>query len=843
MSDDCNDDVAELRHDALAATLVWVAGAWLASFVGSLIHREMGGGWIPAPLFVALIAITVADQLRRRRAIHAAAWALIAGLIAGPALLIWLSGPRESFFFLFLIPIIVASILMAGTAELRVATLVIPLIVGLATALQPQLTLSSINDIVAITWLPIFMCFCVAGLLSSNARNITALAEWAMDSQRKDARRAELFRRQHEQLRHALSRLEDANFQLRLLNAQLSEARRVAEIANQLKTRFLANVSHELRTPLHIILGVSEAAQSPPVAQSHSPSPALRRDLQRIQQSATHLNRLINDLLDLSRAEIDALELFPETIDVRALLSDVFQSMADDRGVTGEVEWRLDLPERLPYLQADPVRLRQILFNLLSNAAKWTQQGMITLGAIVEPPHLRISVADTGCGISIEQQQHIFEPFVTGAARGRRPDGIGLGLSITRRLVALHHGTLTLESRPAAGSIFHVYLPLPDLSGQPARLPETARPTLLLLVAQHEPASEITALAQRRRAPLRRVRTQSDVDALLVDTQPVGIIWDLDQATSDDWTIIQHIRSHPQLRCIPLLLYGQQQGETPDLTMGVTEFLIKPLTESTLVKHAHALRHAVGPLLIVDDDPPARECYETMLAKAFPGHTILLAENGAVALELLAHERPGLVILDLLMPEVDGFALLEALRADPATRQTPVLVLSGRMLSLEDVQRLNHAHVTFQSKKMLTSQEMLDQITRVISGDDALAQPTSALVKQAIAYIHQHYGRQLSRQEIAGFVGVSERYLTDIFHQELGLSPWEYLNRFRVMHAQRLLRETRAGISGIAAQVGFDDPSYFGRVFRKFAGQTPRAYREQPGDSIETAPVLMRDEG
>ncbi|HRC76665.1 MAG TPA: ATP-binding protein, partial [Kouleothrix sp.] len=247
------------------------------------------------------------------------------------------------------------------------------------------------------------------------------------------------------------------------LYAQEQAARAAAEKADQLKTRLLANVSHELRTPLNVVLGYSSAVLGNPAIYDTALPPALLHDLQQIYSSGEHLIRLINDLLDLSRAEINELDLFPELIEPRAFLSNVFGTMA--RGAAGgAVEWRAALPDRLPLIQADPVRLRQVLLNLLSNASKFTASGAVELGADVLPPHLHLWVQDTGAGIPIDLQERIFEPFVTSEQSKRRQEGVGLGLSITRRLVALHGGSMSLESQPGRGSTFHVYLPLPSIA-------------------------------------------------------------------------------------------------------------------------------------------------------------------------------------------------------------------------------------------------------------------------------------------------------------------------------------------------------------------------------------------
>jgi len=196
----------------------------------------------------------------------------------------------------------------------------------------------------------------------------------------------------------------------------------------------------------------------------------------------------------------------------------------------------------------------------------------------------------------------------------------------------------------------------------------------------------------------------------------------------------------------------------------------------------------------------------------------------------MSRETPCLVILDLVMPGMDGFEVLDWMRSNGQTRQVPVLILSARALTFEDVQRLErHALVTFQSKDVLSEEETMASVQRMLFGDDTLPLHTSGLVKRALAYLHQNYARPLSRWEIARAIGVSENYLSEIFRRELGLSPWEYLSRYRIRQAREILRRTNDSITSVALQVGFTDPAYFSRVFRKETGLSPSAYREQAG--------------
>lgn len=598
-----------------------------------------------------------------------------------------------------------------------------------------------------------------------------------------------------------------------------------AEKADELKTRLLANVSHELRTPLNVILGYSQAVLESANLHDQQALPQVRRDMEHIYRSAEHLIRLINDLLDLSRAEIDELELFPEPITPHVFLQQVFHTVAD-QAANDQVSWQMDIPARLPIIQADPVRLRQILLNLLHNAQKFTSSGEIVLGAEVMLPYLHIWVADTGQGIPAELQARMFEPFVTG--HDHRPhQGIGLGLSITRWLVTLHRGTMTLESQPKQGSTFHVYLPLPRLTGAPVKFVPNGQAALLLITASGVADDKITDFCQQQGLVLRCLRHGTDFESLLSDIKPVALAWNIGNANRGDVAIFEQIRGQPHLAQLPLLFISDYQGRD---VSGITNIVLKPLHGEKLLEVVDRLQpQAVGgSILIVDDDPEAHAVYRRLIAAKQAGYTFRDALDGREARAILEHELPCLIILDLMMPHLDGFDLLQQIRATPRTRHIPVLVLSGHVLSFEDIQRLNHAHVTFHSKGVLTDGEIADAVERTVQQADRLPPPTSVLVKHALAYMQQNYADTLSLQEIADAVGVNKDYLGRIFHRELGISPWEYLNRYRISRAKELLRATSTSISAIAYEVGFQDAAYFSRVFHKEVGCAPREYREHP---------------
>jgi AraC-like DNA-binding protein len=550
----------------------------------------------------------------------------------------------------------------------------------------------------------------------------------------------------------------------------------------------------------------------------------LTNDLLQIQSNAEHQLRVINDLLDLSRAEIDELDLSLELLDPRQLLMDAFHSLADQSTVPG-IRWKISVPERLPQIRADDVRLRQIFLNLLSNAKKYTENGQITLSAEVTPPEIHFWVTDTGLGIDPEQQERIFEPFVTLEDNRRLAGGIGLGLSITRHLVALHGGRMKLDSQPNQGSTFHIYLPLPALDQtKPVRQDEL--PSVLLLISSYpEPSPEILEMCQRQSLAIFQLKSSEDLESALRDAKPVALAWDLTSAQPGDWSLIRRLRHYPALSQAPFILYGQATEEQ----VGMTGFIVKSSNTQTLLDTIIALSPAqnTGPILIVDDDAQVREAHKALVEEGLPGYPIHLAENGTVALEWMAKEVPSLVLLDLVMPELSGADVLDHMRADPDLRQVPVIVLSNKMLSLEDVKRLEaHTHVTLQTKGIWSEAETVSALNRAIFGTDTLPPHTSGLVKQAIAYLHQNYTRPISRWEIAETVGVSEDYLSRVFHRELNISPWDYLNRYRVLQSKHLLLHTSESVGAIARQVGFKDQAYFSRVFHKVTGMSPQGFRE-----------------
>jgi AraC-like DNA-binding protein/DNA-binding response OmpR family regulator len=388
---------------------------------------------------------------------------------------------------------------------------------------------------------------------------------------------------------------------------------------------------------------------------------------------------------------------------------------------------------------------------------------------------------------------------------------------------------MEVDSQSGAGSTFHIYLPLPSLSDQRASFPMQEQPVLLVISTSDLLIEEIVEFSQRQGLEIHRLRADDDLESILAHVQPAAIAWDLVGASPSDWVTVRRLRSHPRWSQLPFILYGQGQADEPRPNMGLTSFVAKPTSEQTLIDviSASCPTRSTGPILIVDDDPSVRALHQNIVAQGLPGYPICMAEDGKAALTMMAEEVPSLVLLDLMMPGLEGTDVLERMRADPRLRQVPVVILSNKVLSLDDVKQLErHANVTLQSKGILSEDEFLVALNRALFGNDALPPHTSALVKRAIAYIQQNHARPLARWEIAEAVGVSEDYLSRVFSRELGLTPWDYLNRYRVTRAKELLHSPENTVGSVAQKVGFKDQTYFSRVFRKVTGLSPQAYRE-----------------
>lgn len=521
------------------------------------------------------------------------------------------------------------------------------------------------------------------------------------------------------------------------------EGRRLAEQANQVKSRFLSTVSHELRTPLSLIVGLSDMV----LEQKHQAlSVTSRRDLKQIHASAQHLGRLISDVLDLASSEAGQLRLSCVPLDVASELKEVSligAEMARERSLEWSGPNVADLKARV---LADPTRLRQIFLNLLSNAVKFTAQGKIALSAHVDGQAITFAVSDTGIGIAPQDQAALFREFQrTARTIAAGYGGMGLGLAISKHLVEQHGGTIGVRSPGdlASGSTFYFTLPL-----------------------------------------LGKIQVSDSEDDFLA------------------------------------FPFDAESASSPPLGTRFKPFTTKLLDDFL----APAAPDSQRGVLVVDDDPGILAMHCRLVQQL--GHCAIPAHNGREALAILETTRPSLVLLDLMMPDLDGFYVLDALRAGETTRDIPVIVLTARSLDESEIERLNRGVAAIMTKGLFRSQETVKQIQKALEHQRALGTPTQRLVRRAMGFMHAHYDEPLTREQIAAHVNISPDYLTDCFRQEMSVTPMVYLNRYRLRHARELLENSDLKITQIALAVGFGESAHFTRMFQREVGVTPRAWRQ-----------------
>ena len=606
-----------------------------------------------------------------------------------------------------------------------------------------------------------------------------------------------------------------------------AEGRRLAEEANRLKSRFLSTVSHELRTPLNVIVGLSKLLLNEQ-AQGASPAP---QDLERIFLSAQHLGFLIRDVLDLASSDAGQLRLSCEPLDLAQVMQAAAatgEQLARDKGLT----WRVEMPECAPRVWGDPTRLRQVALNFISNAVKFTLQGTVTLTVQADAERVTVSVSDTGLGIPPQDQQNIFDEFRQSertASRGY--GGMGLGLAISKHLIELHGGEIGVCSSGVEGEGATFYFHLPVMAEQPGTLEPAALPPLqavLLLTDQAETGEQVSAYLRQQGFEIvaQIIEAQSDWLAQIREVAPAAILLDQRLAQDRAWEIVRQLKQDPITQEMPVLFYTlTSEGDAG--SMLELDYRQKPLESNQL---ARVLKLSRGDqkrrtILMVDDDPYVLDLHTRLVRQQLPDCQVLHARHGREALAVLEHTRPDLILLDLMMPELDGFGVLEVLQSREATRDIPVVVLTAQVLNEADLARLNRGVVSVFEKGVLSVEETLARVATALARVDRLGSTAQRLVRKAMVYLHEHYAEPLTREQVARYVSASESYLANCFHQELGLSPMTYLNRYRIKQARALLEAGELNVTEVAFSVGYSDAAYFSRVFQREVGVSPGAYR------------------
>jgi signal transduction histidine kinase/DNA-binding response OmpR family regulator len=508
----------------------------------------------------------------------------------------------------------------------------------------------------------------------------------------------------------ALQQLEE----LKAKSEALQIAQVAAEAASKAKSQFLANMSHELRTPLNAIIGYSEMLQE---EADDLGTPEIKPDLQKIHGAGKHLLGLINDILDLSKIEAGKMTLYLETFEVQTLLNEVAATVQPMINKNGN-QLTLEVAPEIGSMRADVTKVRQALFNLLSNASKFTDKGSITLRARRQGADLVFDVIDSGIGMTPDQVGRLFQAFAQAdASTSKKYGGTGLGLALSRKFCQLMGGNLTVTSEYGKGSTFTATIPAqvievaeetgPAVTAPAAEIASTGSGPLVLVIDDDATVQDLLRRWLNRDGF--RVETAADGATGLArarELRPAIITLDVMMPGMDGWEVLAALKENPETADIPVIVVSIVDEKGLGFSLGAADYLTKPLDFSRLssVLNRHAKVGLGRKVLIVEDNEATQELLQKRLTKE--GWQVVAAGNGREALERLTQGPPDLVLLDLMMPEMDGFEFLEAFRKQPGCARTTVVVMTAKILTPADHQRLRGQVAQIVAKANL-SPEML----------------------------------------------------------------------------------------------------------------------------------------
>jgi signal transduction histidine kinase/DNA-binding response OmpR family regulator len=513
------------------------------------------------------------------------------------------------------------------------------------------------------------------------------------------------------------------------------EARERAEEANRTKSEFLANMSHELRTPLNAIIGYSEILEEDAIDQGQD---FLINDIKKIRNAGKHLLSLINDVLDLAKIESGKVDLYLESFDVNKMVKDVVDTLQPTCEKNNN-KMVVNCPENIGLMRSDFTKVRQSLFNLLSNASKFTHNGEVKLTIEQQitkaktgesQKFLHFIVQDTGIGMKPEHCKKLFQAFSQAdSSTTRKYGGTGLGLAITQNFINMMGGEVMAESEYGVGSIFT--LKLPQIAHQVASKTEefdesTATVSSILINPLHTKTVLVIDDNHHDRKFLHRYLTGEGYNVVMAvngkqglqmakEIVPDMITLDVMMPEMDGWETLVALKNDPFLVNIPVVMNSIIEDRHLAQTLGAVDYLAKPVDKERLLKvvDKHIARSARGPILVIEDDPDTLEITCNLLVQA--GWSVQAAENSIEAIEIIEKSPPMLILLDLMMPEMDGFEVIKKLRYHPQWQLIPIIVITSVELSTSEYAQLSKQVQNIFQKGKYELQDLLNEVNEVIS--------------------------------------------------------------------------------------------------------------------------------
>ncbi|MGQ3683878.1 MAG: response regulator [Candidatus Loosdrechtia sp.] len=505
--------------------------------------------------------------------------------------------------------------------------------------------------------------------------------------------------------------------------AHLQNANIELERANKMKSEFLANMSHELRTPLNAIIGFAEVLRDKISGDLNEEQIEFVKD---IHSSGQHLLQMINDILDLSKIEAGRMTLQYEVFSVPEVIEDVYTIL---KGLVNKkaLQVKMSIPPDVGMIEADRVKFKQILYNLISNAIKFTPQtGNISIEAMIRDNKLQVSVADTGIGMKPEDQEKVFREFwQADSSFARKYEGTGLGLTLSKKIVEMHRGEIWFESEYGKGSTFYFSLPLnpsyeSPVSKEPETVPSSAekgKRTILVVEDDRMAASLLTVYLKNAGYEVAVAADGEEAIRKAKELHPFLITLDIMLPKIDGWNVLSELKNSKDTEDIPVVIISIVDNKDLGYSLGAAEYLIKPVEREKLVNTVNSClssgqkKETPFRILVVDDDEKTVKYMSTVLEDA--GFEVFKAYDGKVGINLAINSNPDLIILDLIMPEVNGFEVVEKLRVHPGTKGIPIIICSAKDITSEERDELNGNVLAIMQKKNYTQEDLLAAVKRV----------------------------------------------------------------------------------------------------------------------------------